>query len=141
MRKRTVTCIAKNIFWYLLYLLPWICVFVSFIFTLKVDNAGVLLGDSGYQLEEFFLSNAYMVMENFSGSDSLVTGVLFDIFGLDGIIPIFGSSYGALGDCIFMYFGYFVGIYLIHLCVDFLLFIPRLAHKWMNSLTSTEDCD
>ena len=141
MRKRTVTCISKNIFWYLIYLLPWICALISFIYTFKLDNAGQWISDAGFSVTDFFVDNTFAIIESFGGSDGFVGNVLFNLFGPECVFRLFGYSSGLLGSCIFMYFNYFVGVYLIHLCIDFLLFIPRLAHKWMNSFTKTEDCD
>lgn len=53
---------------------------------------------------------------------------LGEIFGIDGIMPLFSNS------DVLMYMSYFVCVYLIHIFIDFLLFIPKIAHKWLNKL-------
>lgn len=37
-----------------------------------------------------------------------------------------------------LYFTYLINLELIHIMVDFLLFIPRLCHKWLNVWTQSD---
>ena len=141
MRKRTVTHITKNIFWYIIYLLP-LLFFIVQIFSCY-SNEGFFPwfmevdGDSSNVdlLVDYF--NEFMM--GFVVHNNPISNVFMDIFSFGGLLPIFNN--GATGDGLILYFSYFVGVYLIHLCVDFLLFIPKLCHKWMNSFTSTEDVE
>lgn len=59
-------------------------------------------------------------------TDNIVVNSLAEIFGANGVMPIFST------DTPFIIFAWFICVFLIHLVVDFLLFLPRLAHKWMN---------
>lgn len=63
-------------------------------------------------------------------TDNIVYKTLDGIFGANGVLP-FVISQSAL-----IYMTYFVFVELIHLAVDFLVFIPRLCHKWMGDLTN-----
>jgi hypothetical protein len=98
--------------WYILYLLPIILwAFVSF--------------RSG---EMTTLSNAMSSLGlEILGTNQIYTS-LASIFAIDGILPLFTNL------DIILYMSYFISVFLIHLFVDFILFIPRLAHKWLNKL-------
>lgn len=62
-------------------------------------------------------------------TDNIVVNNLEEIFGAGGVMPIFST------DTPFIIFGWFICVFIIHLAVDFLLFLPRLAHKWMNDFS------
>lgn len=62
-------------------------------------------------------------------TDNIIVNSLSDIFGTGGIMPMFDN------DTPFIIFAWFIGVYLLHLLVDFILFIPRIAHKWMKDCT------
>lgn len=116
MRKRTIKCICDNFMWYLIYLLPLLCF-------------GILLfkGETTISLLDAFNSLGLGVLPT---SDVYVS--INSIFGVGGLVPLFAST-----DLI-LYFSYFVCVYVVHLCVDFLLFIPRLAHKWLSKMWGAE---
>lgn len=137
MRKRTVTHISKNIFWYLLYLLP-IFVWLMFIWAFAFVNV-----DSFLNMDwEMFPSLHGLLLSHFGVStDSVIYQSLLSIFDTAGILPMFDFLGSSIADGILLYFTYFVGVYLIHLMIDFLLFIPKLAHKWLNGFTDTGDCE
>ncbi len=121
MRKRTINCIVKKVFWYLIYLLP-LLTFVLF---------GMNFAKSGQYSDVTLIAH----LDSLYGisSDSIICETLRSLFGVDGILPFF------IDDNIIIYFSYFVGVYLLHLCIDFILFIPKLCHKWMDKFTDTED--
>lgn len=113
MRKRTVKYLADTIFWYLVYFLPVAC-FLIFLATGKDNiNFSSFFNELGF---EFVSSN-------------VIYDSLSSLFGVGGVLPIFTDSTP------FIIFTWFIGTFLIHLAVDFLLFIPRLAHKYMNTFT------
>ena len=98
--------------WYLLYLLPIL-----------------IWGLVSFQSGTFTtLSNAMssMGLEIFSNNQIFIS--LSNIFATTGVLPLFTNS------DIILYMSYFISVFLIHLFVDFILFIPRLAHKWLNKL-------
>lgn len=112
MRERTQKNLFDNIFWYLIYLLPLIIwVVVSF-------RTGNIVS----------LSNALETMGLKVLENNQILTNLSEIFGSNGILPLFVSI------DILLYISYFICVFLIHLFVDFLLFIPRIAHKWLNKL-------
>ena len=111
MRKRTIKCLFDNIMWYLIYLLPLIFALIHWSKIGTLDIAGVFaLG--GFELF----------------ADNIVFTSLNSIFGATGVIPLFSGS-GLL-----MYLSYFIICMLVHLAVDVLLFIVRLAHNWMEGI-------
>lgn len=98
--------------WYLLYLLPiflWIVVSIRSVEIVNLSSAMSTLG-----LDIF--------------TNNIIYTNLCSIFGANGILPLFNSP------DILMFMSYFVSVFLIHLAIDFLLFIPRLADKWLNKL-------
>lgn len=66
-------------------------------------------------------------------TDNVVYTVLNSIFGANGVLPAFA------GTAVISYFTWFIFVYVLHVLVDILIFIPRLAHKWMNSFTRSEE--
>ena len=76
------------------------------------------------------ISVALFLLDNFlSGvefSANPVWSAFYQIFSKNGVFPLFGSE-GAL----YLFF-WFVSVELIHLFFDVIVFIPRLAHKWIS---------
>lgn len=121
MRKRTVKNIASTIFWYVLYFLP---VLVSIIYFIKASG----IDPNGYpiypQVYDVLLDNGLFI------EDGIIFTSLIELFHIDnGILPLLPADYWA------SYLSWFVSIYLCHIAVDIILFVPKLAHKWMNGLT------
>lgn len=110
MRKRTQKHLFDNIMWYLLYLLP----VIGFLCLLCQNSDGLTL------------SSAMSIMGFDVFLDSPIYTALDSLFGADGVLHLFVNT-----DLI-AYATYFVSIYLVHLAIDVLLFIPRFAHKCMD---------
>lgn len=114
MRKRTINHLSDTVLWYFIYLFPLLVVLVMSI------RAGETIS-----LSEFFTTNGYNILSS---------GIVFDslnaLFGSSGILPLFGENSGLI-----YYASWFTSCMLIHLAVDFLLFIPRMAHRFMNKFT------
>ena len=121
MRKRVVSHVADTVFWYLLYFLP-VLAYLLYSFVLPPYATEVL------NFELFFENVGFGFV-----ADNVIITSLSSIFGIDGVFPIFSTNMP------FIIFTWFIGIYIMHLAVDFLLFIPRLAHKWLNKLTKGDD--
>lgn len=121
MRKKTVTHSVKTIFWWILYCLP----LITYLFALWGTAR------NGTNLANF----DSIVFNYYDVADGVIAFPLCEIFGSGGIIPLFNNS------CIFIFMEWFIGTYLLHLAVDFILFIPRLCHKFMNKFTRSEDCE
>ena len=120
MRKRNVNHFFDELFWYIVYLFP----VIAFLFC--IPNFGTE-------------TNALITFEYFFESiglgfvtDNLIISVLRDIFGINGIMPIFST------DAVFIMVSWFITTFLVHLCVDFILFIPRLTHKWLGKCVSDD---
>lgn len=118
MKKKTISYVADTVFWYLLYFFP---VIAYLLFLIAEPSSGTAV----INLYEFFNSLGI----NFLGTGNVFLSALNQMFGVTGILPLFNS------ELPFYFFVWFASTYLIHLVIDFLLFIPRLAHKWMNYFT------
>ena len=53
--------------------------------------------------------------------------VLARIFGPNGAFPLFVDSGGVI-----LYLTYVLTMEVLHVCFDVIVFIPRLAHKWIS---------
>lgn len=134
MRKRTVKNVAETILWYTLYLLPIICLLMSFaFFGTEAFAEDFCVNDGDYFNIPCHYSDAAFreVMFDFVSSDNLVVIALEKIFGDEGILPFAWIS----SSGIHLYCSWLVYVTLLRLFVDFILFIPRLAQKWMNGFT------
>lgn len=63
----------------------------------------------------------------FQSMNSTVSIPFYQIFGPNGIIPMFSKNSGLI-----QLFAYFVSVEIVHVLFDILVFIPRLAHKWIS---------
>lgn len=121
MRKKTVTHSVKTIFWWIVYCLP----LITYLFILW-GNARNGIDPMSF---ETVMNNYYDVAQG------IISDPLDSIFGYSGVLPLF-NNYAMFG-----FMEWFIGTYLLHLAVDFILFIPRLCHKFMNKFTRSEDCE
>lgn len=116
MRKRTITKLFDNVLWYAIYMLPLLLMLLYWFKTGSISLVNTMT-DAGLG-----------IVTNNPIFDSLNS-----IFGASGTFPLFASA-----DVI-CYMTYFISTFIIHLAVDFLLFIPRLAHKWMDCLGGKDE--
>lgn len=112
MRKRTIKCLCDSIFWHLIYLLPLILIALVFV------QSGTFVN----------LSSAFQTLGLNVITTNPIYTALVDLFGSTGVIPLFE------GTAIIEFLSYFVSVYLLHMSIDFLLFIPRLAMGWLDNL-------
>lgn len=61
-------------------------------------------------------------------SSNLFYSVLDRLFGAGGFFPLFLAS----SDGILRFFTYLCTVEIIHVYFDVIVFIPRLAHKWIS---------
>ena len=118
MRKRTMTNLADHVFWLLVALLPLVLYVVQF-FAYELTT-----------VTTFTPFDTFMTTFGVSTSSVVYTS-LADLFGANGTLPLFSGSSSAP----ILFLSYFVAVEIIHLAVDFLLFIPRLCHKYMEKFT------
>lgn len=115
MRKRNFSFCLDNLMWYIIYLAPLLIVLFSAFCTPLADVLTTI--EQSNFVQDFATTPVYTVLD--------------DIFGVDGILPLLT---GQTGSAILSYLTYFANVLIIHLAVDFVLFIPRLAHKWLDKL-------
>lgn len=114
MRKRSILNLADTLFWYLIYLLPVL------MYLLNGINHDVTA------FESFMTTTLGFAFT----SDNVVYVALTALLGVDGIVPLFSSNAPLLMvTC-------FASMVLVHLFVDFIVFIPRLCHKWLGKMTT-----
>ena len=116
MRKRNFSFAVDLIIWAIITMLPIIFYLFSF-FAYDLSTVSTLPTFADY------LTSNFNVI-----TDSVIYSGLVDLFGTSGILPLIDSN------AVFMYFSWFIITEIIHLAVDFLVFIPRLAHKFMHKL-------
>lgn len=119
MRKRNISYLADTLIWTLIYLLP-ILLFAFSFFAYKLTTAV----DFDFAV---FIQNNFHILDT-----NVIYVSLVDLFGSAGQLPLFDTS---SVNSILLYFTYFIICNIAHLAVDFLLFIPRLAHKFLGDIT------
>ena len=122
MRKRTIANLVDSFFWLLVAILP-IVLYLITCFSYKLTNAT----DSVVGFLPFMKSLGLV-------DSGLIYKSLSDLFGTGGILPLFSAE----NNAILVFLSYFVSVEIVHLAVDFLLFIPRIWHKYMNTFTQNE---
>ena len=115
-KSNCITHLFDTIFWYLIYSLP----FLMYLFT-AFKGVPATFAD-------YMSTNLGFV---FSSSNVVFTA-LNAVFGADGIMPLFVDT-----SALYI-MTWFVSMSIVHLFVDFLLFIPRLSHKFFDKLYQGE---
>ena len=122
MRKRTIANIVDSAFWFFVSILPlalYLITCLSYKLQSSTDTLTAFLP---------FMKSLGLV------DSGLIYNSLSDLFGSGGILPLFSAE----NNAILVFLSYFVSVEIVHLAVDFLLFIPRLGHKYMNTFTQNE---
>ena len=122
MRKRTIANLVDSAFWFLVSILP-LALYLITCLSYKLQSSTDTL-------------TAFLpFMKNLGLMDSgIIYKSLSDLFGSTGILPLFSAD----NNAILLFLSYFVSVQIVHLAVDFLLFIPRIGHKYMNTFTQNE---
>ena len=122
MRKRTIANLVDSAFWFLVSVLP-LALYLITCLSYKLQSSTDTL-------------TAFLpFMKNLGLMDSgIIYKSLSDLFGSTGILPLFSAG----DNAILLFLRYFVSVQIVHLAVDFLLFIPRIGHKYMNTFTQNE---
>ncbi len=119
MRKRTMSNFFDYLFWFIVAVLPLLVFLFQFL--------SYRLSSSSESLPSLL-----SFMQSFGISDSsVIYTALSQLFGFGGILPFFSES----NNTVLLYLSYFVTVEIVHLAVDFLLFVPRLCHKWLEVFT------
>lgn len=122
MRKRTQDNLFDNIMWYLVYLLPLILLIVTFSCTYAQTGTMPTVMD--------VMNNVF-----YYGGDDLPS---WCYSFLESASYFIGNDAFAIIGYFCFWVIYFVQVYLCHLLIDFILFIPRLCHKWLKAFTQGE---
>lgn len=115
MRKRTIKNMADTFLWSVVYLLPLI--------------AYVVLLYGGFNI---VITDIFNLGFNIN-SNHIVYGVIDSLFGASGILPLYD-----VGSFIPLYITYLSSVVIIQVAYDFVIFIPKLAHKYMHKFTQDE---
>ena len=59
---------------------------------------------------------------------NIVFTTVQDLFGSSGVLPLWTADSTGIALIV----TWFVTVFVVHLAVDFILFIPRLCHKFMG---------
>lgn len=121
MRKERQTKLFDNIMWYIIYLLP-----ILLTFSLMLFNSKVHFADNSFTFD--FLSTLESNLTLLTSNNNIVYTTLNDIFGTTGIMPLFNNT------VLILYFTYFVNCTIIHVVIDILAFIPRIAEKLIDKV-------
>lgn len=112
------SCKLDKIFWFIISFLPvlsWLIYLYGYVH-LNTDP-----GTSIIRFSNWLQSNFLIV--NFNSNPFY--SVLSQIFGSGGAFPLFDTNTLSI-------FVWFLTIEIIHVCFDVIVFIPRLAHKWIS---------
>lgn len=107
-----------KIFWWFLALFP----ILAYVLYVGFGDVRTSTG-SFYTLPDFFVS---YILNGVGFSDNVVWKALYGLFGSSGVFPIFTS------DTPLFFFNWFIWVELFHVFFDVMVFIPRLAHKWIS---------
>lgn len=107
MRKETIKYISNSLIWVLLALMPLLLMLVY-----NLHNNNLNLSD--------FISI-------FGDNNNLIYTTLNNVFGSSGSFPI-------ANDNLIIYCSYLACITLLQIVVNIMLFIPKIALKWINNV-------
>lgn len=105
-----------KIFWFFFTLFPLFC---YLLFGIKSFGEGSTVPT----MVSFFQNT----LGFFFSVDNIIMQTFMRIFGTGGIFPLFQSS-----NIILYCVVYFVNVEVLHVMFDVMVFIPRLAHKWIS---------
>lgn len=115
---------TKNRFGYKLDRLFW---FFVQIFPLLCFTVYCIAGTRGSEVVVPTF-NSFLIKLGFNYQQGNVFyNVLAQLFGSNGAFPLFVDSGGVI-----LYLTYVLTMEVLHVCFDILVFIPRLAHKWIS---------
>lgn len=116
MRKRTIKFCADKLLWLIVFLLPLLLCLTA--------NIG------GIDMTIDAVFNQYFNI----GEDNIIFDAINQMFGADGYLPIYGT-----GSYLPYIITWFSCVIMIQLVYDFLMFVPKLAHKYMHTFTQDEE--
>lgn len=116
MKSKTLEKYLDRLFWFILLILPLLILLVTNRWT-----------------ESSFIS----VLSQFNiNNTNIIYSVLNDIFGSNGILPFVNTVETSV---VLLYLSYMVLIELVHIVVDVILFLPRIAVKLLDGAVEMGD--
>ena len=109
---------------------------ISWLFDLLYYAAFVLIPIVAYIIHQNHFDNVTLIsfFNEFGINDSSVIFTCFtQMFGTTGFLPLMADS-----SVMFYIFTYMSIVVLMHLVFDFVMFIPKLAHKCLTYFTDKE---
>lgn len=119
MREKTVKKLLDRLYWYAIALLP---VIIYLIYAISVPN-------NATSIDTF--ADIFNSLGFYNGN--IVTTALVQLFGETGVIPFFEDT-----SLVIYILSYYVLAEVVHLAIDFLLFLPRMTHKFMEDFVDKE---
>ena len=113
-----------QIFWFLIAIAPFLGYFVCVAF-----NGLTVANEQDVTLPNFFVS---YVLGGSGFSNNIVWTTIYRIFGENGVFPIFTS------EAPLYVLNWFIWVELFHVFFDVIVFIPRLAHKWISKAVQND---
>lgn len=107
-----------KLFWWIVALFPVLCYILYVGFGDVKTSTGSL-----FTLPDFFVT---FILDGYGFEDNIISTTLNSIFGPSGVFPIFTASPPMY------FFNWFIWVELFHVFFDIIVFIPRLAHKWIS---------
>lgn len=107
--KDLVGHVCDNVMWYLIYLLPLICLLI------------IWCRGSYVPLSEMFSMLGLTIF-----NDNIVLTTLTDVLGVGGVFPIF------VDNSLLIYMSYFILVFVVHIMVDIVLYLLRVIHHTVN---------
>lgn len=105
-----------KLFWFFIQIFPLLCFAVYCIAGTRGNDVVVPT------------FNSFLIKLGFNYQEGNVFyTVLAQLFGSMGVFPLFVDSGG-----IILYLTYVLTMEVLHVCFDVIIFIPRLAHKWIS---------
>lgn len=104
-----------KIFWWIVALAPLFC-FLLYVPFKNISGTSVTLST--------FISDNFL--NGIAFGENVIWVALYNIFSRNGVFPLFAGEGG-----LYIFF-WFISVELIHLFFDVIVFIPRLAHKWIS---------
>lgn len=117
MRKRNIKTFADTFMWYIVYTLPLLA-YMLYMLAMPSTSTSVV------DFATFMTSSGFAL-----SSVNPVYTAIASVFGNGGIMPLFND----VG--IVMYVAYFASCIIVHIAVDVLVFIPRIAHNYLDGFT------
>lgn len=109
-----------KLFWWLVALMP----FIGYFGVVAFNGLTLAPGEAAVPSLPNFMYQYVFSGASFEGNP--VWYILSNLFGSNGVFPIFTNQSSLL------VFNWFIVVEIIHVCFDIIVFIPRLAHKWIS---------